>query len=164
MSYLKSTRWNLSNYKILWRNKSLNLGPKTPFLVIFNQKCLILVLLGKNFQKTIVIFENSILKFVYLQNFTKKQKCVNMWQKSLIYVFLGSKFKLILSYLKLVPSNSASCKISWKNKNTYVSDQKCLIWVFLTKKCLIMVFWGNNLGKIFSCFKSAPSNLSICKI
>ena len=38
----------------------------------FDQKCLILVILGKKFRKDIAIFEVSILKFVYLQYFEKK--------------------------------------------------------------------------------------------
>ena len=45
------------------------------------QKCLIWVFLGKIFRKTIVIFKTSTLKFVYLQNFTKKQKCLNLGPK-----------------------------------------------------------------------------------
>ena len=53
-----------------------------PYLGIFYQKCLIWVFLGKIFRKTIVIFEISTLKFVYLQNFTKKQKCLNLGPKT----------------------------------------------------------------------------------
>ena len=49
-----------------------------PYLGIFDQKCLIWVFFGKNFKNTIVIFEISILKFVDLQNFTKKQKYLNL--------------------------------------------------------------------------------------
>ena len=52
-----------------------------PFLGIFHQECLIWVFLGKNFKKTIVRFEISTLKFVYLQNFTKKEKCLNLGPK-----------------------------------------------------------------------------------
>ena len=52
-----------------------------PYLGIFDQKCYILVFLGHNFKKTIVIFEISTLKFVYMQNFTKKQKCLNLGSK-----------------------------------------------------------------------------------
>ena len=37
--------------------------------------------LGKIFRKTIVIFEIITLKFVYLQNFTKKQKLLNLGRK-----------------------------------------------------------------------------------
>ena len=47
-----------------------------PYLGIFDQKWLIWVFSGTVFRKTIVIFEISTLKFVYLQNFTKKQKCL----------------------------------------------------------------------------------------
>ena len=49
-------------------------GTKNALLGIFDQGCLIWVFLGKNFKKGIVIFEISTLKFVYLQDFTKKQK------------------------------------------------------------------------------------------
>ena len=48
------------------------------YLGIFDQKCLLWVILGKNFRKTIVIFEISTLKYVYLQNFMKRQKCLNL--------------------------------------------------------------------------------------
>ena len=52
-----------------------------PYLGIFDQKCYIWVFLGHNFKKTIVIFEISTLKFVYMQNFMKKQKCLNLGSK-----------------------------------------------------------------------------------
>ena len=48
--------------------------PKMPYLGNFDQKYLIWVFLGEIFKKTIAIFEISTLKFVYLQNFTKKTK------------------------------------------------------------------------------------------
>ena len=43
-----------------------------PYLGIFDQKWLILVFLGINFKKTIVMFEVSTLEFVKLQKFAKK--------------------------------------------------------------------------------------------
>ena len=46
------------------KQKCLNLGPKMPYLGIFDQKCFIWVILGKNFKNAIVIFEISTLKFV----------------------------------------------------------------------------------------------------
>ena len=48
------------------RQKCLNLGPKMPYLVVFQQKCLIWVFMGKNFKNTVVMFEINTLKFVYL--------------------------------------------------------------------------------------------------
>ena len=103
--------------KFLRKQKCLNLGPKMPYLGIFDQKWLIWVFSGTVFRKTIVIFEISTLKFVYLQNFPKKQKCLNLGPKCLIWVFLGWNLKTILSYLKPAPSNFSNCKILWKNKN-----------------------------------------------
>ena len=64
-----------------------------PFLSIFDPKCLIWVLLGKNFKKTIVIFEISILKFLYLQSFTKKHKCLNFGPKMSDLCIFGLEFE-----------------------------------------------------------------------
>ena len=64
-----------------------------PFLGIFHQECLIWVFLGKNFKKTIVRFEISTLKFVYLQNFTKKQKCLNLGPKMPDLCIFGLEFE-----------------------------------------------------------------------
>ena len=64
--------------------------------------------------------------------------------------------KKLLSYVKSEPSNLSICKnvFLWKNNNTQIWDQKCLIYVFLV--------W--NLEKILSYLKSATSNLSNYKI
>ena len=43
-----------------------------PYLGILDQTCLNWEFLGKSFNKAIVIFEISILKFVYIQHFMKK--------------------------------------------------------------------------------------------
>ena len=67
--------------KLYKETKMLKFGTKNALLSIFDEKCLTWVFLGKNFKKTIVIFEISTLKFVYLQNFTKKQKCLNLGSK-----------------------------------------------------------------------------------
>ena len=42
---------------------------------------------GLEFENNIVIFEISILEFAYLQNFVKKQKCLNLGSK-MRWVFL----------------------------------------------------------------------------
>ena len=47
------------------------MGPKTTDISVF----------GPEFQNTIVIFDISTLKFVELQNFTKKEKCLNCGPK-----------------------------------------------------------------------------------
>ena len=44
-------------------------------------------------KKIIVIFEIRSLKFVYLQNFVKKQKCVNFERKKPILGILGPEFE-----------------------------------------------------------------------
>ena len=45
------------------------------------------------FLKTIVIFEISILKFVYLQNFLKNQKCLNLESKMPDFGIFGREFE-----------------------------------------------------------------------
>ena len=54
------------------KQKCPNLGPKLPFLGIFDQECLIWAFLGKNLKKTIVIFEISTLKFVTNDSLTHR--------------------------------------------------------------------------------------------
>ena len=75
------------------KQKCLNLRPKISYLGIFDQKCLNWVFLGKDFKKTIVRFEISTLKFVYLQNFPKKQKCLNLGPKTPDLGNFGLKFE-----------------------------------------------------------------------
>ena len=75
------------------KQKCLNLRPKMSYLGIFDQKCLNWVFLGKDFKKTIVRFEISTLKFVYLQNFTKKEKCLNLGPKMSDLCIFGLEFQ-----------------------------------------------------------------------
>ena len=79
-----------------------------------------------------------------------------MWDQRLYLgnfalTFLG---KILVSYLKVAPSNLLDCNFLQRNKNAQIWDQKCLIWIFL----------GWNSKTILSRLKSAPSNLSNCKI
>ena len=60
-----------------------NLGPKMPYLGVF----------GLEFQKNYCHIEISTLKFVYLQNFTKKQKCLNSGPKMPDLGIFGLKFE-----------------------------------------------------------------------
>ena len=47
---------------------------------------------GLEFENNIVIFEISTLQFVYLQNFTKKQKCLNLGRKMPYLGIFGLEF------------------------------------------------------------------------
>ena len=56
-------------------------GTKNALLRYFWPKMSYLDIFGQEFEKTIVVFEISTLKFAYLQNFPKKQKCLNLGPK-----------------------------------------------------------------------------------
>ena len=60
---------------------------------MWDEKCLIWLFLGKNFKNTIVIFEITTLEFVCLQNFTEKQKCLNLWPKKSGLEIFGLEFE-----------------------------------------------------------------------
>ena len=64
-----------------------------PFWGIFDQECLIWLFSGKAFPKTIVRFEISTLKFVSLQKFLKKQKCLNLGPKIPFLGIFGLEFE-----------------------------------------------------------------------
>ena len=79
---LKSAPSKLSDCKISRKNKNAWIWDQKCLIWVFLTKnCLIWVFFGKNFKNTIVIFEISTLKFACLQNFTEKQKCLNLWPK-----------------------------------------------------------------------------------
>ena len=89
--------------------------------------------------------------------------------------------KKLLSYLISAPSNLSNCNTSRKNKNFYIWEQKCFIWIFLawnlkkiltylkpadkmtkfgTKNDLFGYFWARIFKKPLSYLKSTTSNLS----
>ena len=88
------------------KQRWINLGQKLLYLGIFDQKCLIWVILGHNFQKIIVIFLSyqrpQICLFAKLSKKTKLDK-------------FGTKIALFA--LKSAPSNLFNCKILWRNEN-----------------------------------------------
>ena len=182
--------------------------PKMLYLGNFDQKYLIWVFLGENFKKTIAIFEISTLKFVYLQNFTKKQKCLNLGPKMLYLGIFGLEFKknychiwnqdpwicLIAKYCEIMKmpkfgSKSALFGYFWArilkdychiwNQHLRISiiakfceetkmrkfgAKNALYWYFWPKMPFLGIFRQEFLKKLLSYLKSAPSNLSDCKI
>ena len=63
------------------KRKCLNLGPKMPYWVFLTNNALFGYFWARIIKETVVKFEISTLKFVYLQNFTKKQKYLNLVPK-----------------------------------------------------------------------------------
>ena len=58
------------------------------------------IIFGIELENNIVIFVISTSEFVNLQNFSEKQKCLNLGSKTLDLGIFGLDFETILSYLK----------------------------------------------------------------
>ena len=66
----------------------------------------------------------------------------------------GLEFENNIVIFEISTLNFSNYEILQRNKNAYIWDHKCLIWVAL----------GWNMKTILSYLKSAPSNLSNYKI
>ena len=64
-----------------------------PYWVFLTKNALFGYFWARIFIKTIVIFEISILKFAYLQNFLKNQKCLNLEPKMPDFGIFGREFE-----------------------------------------------------------------------
>ena len=53
------------------KQKCLNLGPKMPYLGIYQQKLSYLSIFGLEFEKNVVIFEIRVHKFVWFQSLVR---------------------------------------------------------------------------------------------
>ena len=91
-----------------------------PHLGIFDQKCFISVFLGKNFRNSIVMFEIIILKFVYFQNFKKKQKYLNLGAKMPDLAIFGLEFENNIVIFEISTLKSVYLQ-------NFTKKQKCLI-------------------------------------
>ena len=113
-----------------------------PYLIIFDQKCYIWVFLGRILTKLLSYLKSSTHKFIYLQNLTKKQKCLNLgpkmpylgifYQKCLVWVFLGYNFKRTIAIFEI--SNPSICLIA--KCHELIKMPK-----FGTKTALFVYFW-----------------------
>ena len=142
------------------------------------------------FEKSVVIFEISTLKFVQFKNFLKKKR-LNLGEKipylsilhwnfeisTLKFVKLKNLVKRKL--LKLLTKNALfGYFLDWifkkllsyfKSAHSNFSDFKILRQTNTKRiqsrtKYFIWVFLGLNFKKLFSYLKSARTNLSNCKI
>ena len=94
-------------------------GNKNALFGYFDQQCLIWGFLGKIFRKTTVLFEISTLKFVYLQNFTKKQKFLNLGPKMSDLGILGLEFENNIVIFEI-------STLEFVQLQNFAEKQKCL--------------------------------------
>ena len=84
---------------------------------------------------------NQHLRISLIAKFCEETKMFKIGTKNALFWYFWPKvpyfgyfwariLKKLLSYLKWLPSNLSICKISRKNKNAKIWDQKCLILVF----------------------------------
>ena len=122
-----------------------------PYLLLFDQKCLLWIFLGKNLRKTYVIFEISTLKFV----FHEKPKMPKFGTKNACFgYFSGGIWK---KYFHIWNHHACIYLIAKFGRKTKMSK-------FGTKNGLFGCFLARLLEKLLSYLKSAPSNLPNCKI
>ena len=108
---MKSTPSNLSNCKILQTKKKLKFGTKNALFQYF---------WARIFKKLVVMFEISTLKFLsILQNFAKKQLCLNLAPKMLHLGIFGIVFKKNIVIFEISTLEFSNNKISQ-------GKQKCL--------------------------------------
>ena len=88
-----------------------------------------------------------------MQNLLEELKYLNLGQKCPILVFSGWNLKIILPYLKSVPSNLSNCWVLCKKQKLNLEPEIPYLGVL-----------SNNLKKILSYLKSEPSNWSCCKV
>ena len=119
--------------KFLRKAKMPKCGIKNALFGYFWPKISYLGILGRNFEKTIVIFEISTLKFVYLENFTKKQNCLNLGQKMPDLGILGAR--VWKQYCHIWNQHPGICLIAKFLENTEMRK-------FGTRNALFGYFFG----------------------
>ena len=161
MSCLKSAPPNFSHCKILKKKtKMLKFGTKNALFEYFWPKMLYLGILGRILTKLLSYLKSSTRKFVYLQNLTKKQKCLNLgpkmpylgifYQKCLVWVFLGYNFKRTIAIFEI--SNPSICLIA--KCHELIKMPK-----FGTKTALFVYFW-TRIFKNYSHFWNQHPQIS----
>ena len=94
------------------------------------------------FESNIFIFEIGILKFVYLQNFTKKQNCLNLGPKILDLGIFGLELKHNIVIFEISTLEVVHLQNFAEKQKCLNLGLKCLICAFFDQKCLIWVFLG----------------------
>ena len=113
--------------------------------------------LGNNFKKLLSCLKSAPSNLSTCKILLKKKKkCLKLGPKCLIQVFLGQNFKKAfvifeVNTLKFVQNQNFGKKIKQK-------------WLNLRPKMSYLDFLGQNFKEVWQYFKSAPSNLSYCKI
>ena len=110
---------------------------------------------GLEFENNIFMIQITVLKFVLLQSFVQKikiPKCVI--RNALLEYFLAGILK---NYCHIWNQHLRISVIAKFCKETRIPT-------FGIKNTLFGYFYARILEKLFSYLKSAPSNLSICKI
>ena len=132
-----SSPWNFSKHKISFKNKN----PK-----IWDHSCLN-GYFELEFQKTIVVFEISILEFIYMQSFIQKQKKTSNLGPKIPYLGIFV-LQFNKSYYKAFNQNARICEII-----EFHPKQKK---INLRLKILYLGIWAGLLKKYFHIWNQRP--------
>ena len=137
LSYLKWALSNLTNWKILQKNKTKRKKTKIPqfwtksslfynFSVrlikklifwFWNQHLLIFEISTINHQKILETFRNKDVEICLISNFCQDTKTSQFGTKNALFGYLWARFFLKMLYLKSALWNLRNCKVLQKNKN-----------------------------------------------
>ena len=106
---------------------------------MWDQKCLIEVFLGYDFEKLIFeIFEISTFEFGKIQNFLKKQKFMTLRPKLHYFKLKSEKY---IALFEIITLELAKMQNHWTKKETLTLEPKMdylgVIWVILKNCCHI---------------------------
>ena len=158
-------------------------------VIIFDEKYCLCEFFGYNLKKTYCHIWNNHPWLCLTARYSEIMKILKFITKSALFGYfcartLKSSAHISNQHLQI----SVTVKFCEETKMARCGGEKCLIWVFLTKRlsnpnCLVAnfrektkilkygtkhvlfgYFWERTLKQLLSDMKSAPSTLSICKI
>ena len=146
------------------KQKCQILGPKITYLDIFDQICLLWVFLGKNFKKTVVIFVISTVKFCLSAKFHGKTKMPKFEPKMSDLCIFRLEFENNMVIFEISILEFTLLK-DFAEKQKYLNLLPKIPYLgIFAKNAILGYFWADVSKMLLSFLKSAPSNLSNCKI
>ena len=139
------------------KQKCLNLGPKMPYLGIFDQKCLIWVVLGKNFKKDYCHVWNQHLQICLFAKFHEKTKMPKSGTKNAWFRYSWAGiWKQFCHIWNQHPRICLIAKFRGKTKIPKFVTKNALFGYFWPKMPYLCVFWARILKNYIHVWNQHP--------